>query len=235
MMTTKGSTKAVKTTERFLIPNLSGIDEPAYDTWAEMLEEVKRSNKRIYPIYLGESVYIAENVKDALTKANVSANQNVAEYYKIPGVAHIQIWDVARFCIRTNDGWSQNFIEAISRVACKVVLSLLARSVHVVVVQDGVFYCNEESANEAKEADVKIIRDMKLVDFDSRKFRVQGVLKKVADYEPGNEFIVFRKEFNDEWRKYMSPRYPSLQGGYIEDEFKVLGFSCYSPAPVVFW
>ena len=238
MMAKKRITNTIENTEnidRFLVPDFSDINNPANEELAGMLEEIKLSSKKINPMYRVESVYIAENVKAAL--ANATVNLNDVEYYPSIGLARISIWDVARFSISVEDGWSQNFISKLSKCAANVVIDIIARSVHMSIVYDGVFYDNETVEGEPRKEDIKC-RKIKLTDFHSKKFKVQGVLKTVADYEPGREFLVFKKEKagdDNEWKKYMSHHFPSAFGGYVDDEDKVLAFSRRSSYPVVYW
>ena len=214
------------TMEYFFAPNFAEINnEPVYDELADLLETVRASGK-YSRIGFGIEThgFITGDIKSVLHNQNlVIPNSLDVKYYKKLGTLYLRIPYVVSLKMEKYDGWSEEFMQQLARVACKVVIGIVARSVNQVLVHDGIFYDNEKGA-EYQWTGKPTCEDLTVSKFDSNKFKVMGICKEEnpsVKYEADGDGFLFeeRTSANAYWAQHNT-----VTGGYVDDDVMIQAF-----------
>ena len=217
--------EAITTTGKYyLAPNFASIADPAYNALAEMLETVK--NSPLYANTRGQNCRpgsIVRNVQEVLMDENLLVRNSLEVVYnKVHGSLWMYIPYVANIGMDVSDGWSEEFLVALARVACRAGIGLVARSVGQVLLHENVYYSNEMtsgyqwSGKPTMKCNVSEYTESK-----SSKFMLMGICKKPNDkvrYESdGDGFIFEDRRFADGyWAMHNT-----ITAGMVEDEIQI--------------
>ena len=225
MANTERKTHATTTMEYFFAPNFADINEPVYDELADLLETVRASgNYSRTGFGIETHGFIANDVKDVLKNPDlIIPNSMDIKYYKKMGTLYLRIPYVANFMMEKDDGWADEFLQQLARVACKVVIGIVARSVNQVLVHDGIFYDNERGA-EYQWTGKPTCEDITVSKFDSNKFKVMGISKTEnpsVKYESDGDGFLFedRQTSNMNWAEHNT-----ITGGFVDDDVMIQAF-----------
>lgn len=214
------------TMEYFFAPSFAEIEnEPVYDELAELLEEVRASkNYSRTGFGIETQGFIANDVKAVLKNPDlIIPNSLDVKYYKKMGTLYLRIPYVVSIKMEKDDGWTEEFMQQLSRVAGKVVIGLIARAVNQVLVHDGIFYSTEKGS-DYQWSGKPTCENLTLSEFSSNKFKVMGIcktVKKSVKYEEDVDGFLFedRQTSNMNWAEHNT-----ITGGFVDDDVMIQAF-----------
>lgn len=211
--------------EYFFAPNFSEIEnEPVYNEFADLLEEV-RASELYHRTGFGIETrgFITGDVRKVVSNPDlIITNSLDVKYYKHLGKLYLRIPYVVNLSLDRADGWTEEFMQRLARTAGKVVIGLVSRAVNQVLVHNGIFYDIEKGSDYQWSG--KQTCSNTIGEFDSKKYKIMGICKNEnhsVRYEADGDGFLFedRQTSQAYWATHNT-----VTGGYTDDDVMIQAF-----------